>query len=99
MTHDERMESSPPHGTIWPYIGVGCLTTVAGFFGGGMIAALVAKIAGVVRGCIPPEGFPACDTWAFVLPGALLGAVLLPTLAIRRLRQARLDASESRETG
>lgn len=73
----------------WPYIGVGCLTFVVGFFGGGMMAALVAKIVGSARGCVPQEGFPACDTWSFVLPGALLGAVLLPAVAIRRLRQSR----------
>jgi hypothetical protein len=70
---------------------------VIGFFGGGMIAALVAKIVGAVRGCVPPEGFPACNTWSFVLPGALLGAVGLPTAAIRRLRHGRAHG-ESRET-
>ena len=84
--------------TVWPYIGVGCLTVVVGFFGGGMIAALVAKIAGAARGCVPPEGFPACDTWSFVLPGALIGAVLLPTVAIHRLRRSRKNAGAPTET-
>lgn len=79
----------PPESSAWPYIGVGCLTTVVGFFGGGMIAALVAKIAGSARGCIPPEGFPACDIWSFVIPGALLGMVGLPVMAILRLRRGR----------
>ena len=74
---------------VWPYIGVGCLTVTVGFFGGGMMAALVAKIVGSARGCIPPEGFPACNTWSFVLPGALLGAILLPGMALWRLRQSR----------
>jgi hypothetical protein len=83
--------------SVWPYIGVGCFTTVIGFFGGGMIAALVAKVVGAARGCVPPEGFPACDTWSFVLPGALIGAVLLPTAAIWRLRKGRVQA-ESSET-
>jgi hypothetical protein len=71
---------------------------VIGFFGGGMIAALVAKIVGAARGCVPPEGFPACSTWSFVLPGALLGAVLLPIAAVRRLRLGRMkgEASETR---
>jgi hypothetical protein len=76
---------------LWSYIGVGCFTTVIGFFGGGMIAALVAKVVGAARGCVPPEGFPACNTWSFVLPGAFIGAVFLPTAAIRRLRMSRLQ--------
>lgn len=75
--------------SVWPYIGVGCLTMTVGFFGGGMIAALVAKIAGSVQGCKPPEGFPACNIWSFVLPGALLGAVILPAAAVHKLRQSR----------
>ena len=75
--------------SAWSYIGVGCLTTVVGFFGGGMIAALVAKVVGSARGCMPPQGFPACDVWSFVLPGALLGAVGLPVAALYRLRQSR----------
>jgi hypothetical protein len=87
----------PADRSVWPYIGVGCFTLVIGFFGGGMIAALVAKIVGSVRGCVPPEGFPACNTWSFVLPGAFLGAVVLPIVAIRRLRQGRAHG-ESRET-
>lgn len=84
--------------TVWPYIGVGCLTTVIGFFGGGMIAALVAKVVGAMRGCVPPEGFPACDTWSFVLPGGLLGMVLLPTIAIARLRRGRGARSGSTDS-
>lgn len=75
--------------TFWPYIGVGCLTWTVGFFGGGMIAAFVAKVVGSARGCKPPEGFPACDTWSFVLPGAVIGAVGLSAAALRRLRQSR----------
>jgi hypothetical protein len=90
-------ESSPDtNRTVWPYIGVGCLTIVVGFFGGGMILALVAKIVGALRGCAPPEGFPACHIWSFVLPGAILGAVILPTFAIRRLRQRGRTDSGSR---
>jgi hypothetical protein len=82
----------PPDSRVWSYIGVGCFTVVIGFFGGGMIAALVAKIVGAARGCVPPEGFPACNTWSFVLPGAFTGAVVLPTAAIRRLRHGRAVA-------
>ena len=83
------MASSDPNDSAWPYIGVGCLTCTVGFFGGGMMAALVAKIVGSAQGCVPPEGFPACNTWSYVLPGAVLGGIGLPAAAIRRLRQAR----------
>jgi hypothetical protein len=85
--------ASPPDQSRWPYIGVGCLTTVIGFFGGGMIGALVAKVTGTLRNCTAPEGFPACNTWTFVLPAAFIGAIVLPTVAILRLRQARRDDS------
>jgi len=54
-----------------------------------MIAVLIAKIAGAVRGCIPPEGFPACNTWEFLWPGALIGLVGLPLAALLRLHRGR----------
>ena len=60
---------------------------VPGFFGGGMIGALVAMAVGGARHCVPPEGFPACDLWSFVAPGALVGIVLLPSLVLWRLRR------------
>src|SRR5450830_1039236 len=36
---------------VWPYLGVGCLSAVAGLAGGGMIAVLVAKIVGGAMRC------------------------------------------------
>jgi hypothetical protein len=87
-----------PDRSVWPYIGVGCITFVVGFFGGGMIGALVAKIVGSARGCIPMEGFPACDTWSFVLPAAVLGAFALPTAALWRLRQSRMPRRPDQNT-
>jgi hypothetical protein len=58
-----------------------------------MIAVLVAKIVGAVQGCTPPEGFPACNTWDYLWPGALIGGVGLPTAALLRLRQGRKPGS------
>jgi hypothetical protein len=72
-------------------IGVGCLTTVAGFFSGGMIAVLVAKFVGSLQRCQPPEGLPACNWWVYAGIGALLGAVTLPVLALGRLNRGRPD--------
>jgi xanthine/uracil/vitamin C permease (AzgA family) len=84
--------------SVWPYIGVGCFTAPIGFFGGGMIAVLVAKVVGAVQGCMPPDGYPACNTWEFLLPGALLGLVGLPMTAILRLRRGRKTPTNSSGT-
>lgn len=83
---DPRAEDRIAFGT---YAGVGCLTAVAGFFGGGMIAVLVAKFVGSFRGCQPPEGLPACDWGNYMIVGALIGVVGLPLVSIMRLRGRR----------
>jgi len=70
-------------------IGVGCITTGAGFFSGGMIAVLIAKFVGSAQGCQPPEGLPACNWWVYAGVGALVGAVTLPVLALGRLNRGR----------
>jgi hypothetical protein len=72
-------------------IGVGCVTTVAGFFSGAMVGVFVAKMAGSIAGCQPVEGLPACSWYVYAGIGALLGAVTLPILALRRLSQPRRD--------
>jgi hypothetical protein len=72
----------------WQYAGVGCVTAAAGFFGGGMIAVFVGWIVGHVTGCRPAEGFPICDFHWYWVPGMFAGAILLPTLAISRLRRS-----------
>jgi hypothetical protein len=78
-----------PERTFWPYIGVGCVTTVAGFFGGGMIGVFVGWIVGHARGCTPPaDSFPICDFFPYWTAGMLLGAILVPSVALTRLRQS-----------
>jgi hypothetical protein len=85
--------SSPPEldrgDIVARNIGVGCITTVAGFFSGGMVAVLVGKFVGSLQRCEPPEGLPACNWWVYAGIGALLGAVTLPVLALRRLNRGR----------
>jgi len=76
-------------GVVARNIGVGCVTTVAGFFSGGMIAVLVAKFVGSMQGCKPPEGLPACNWWVYAAIGAVVGAITLPVIALRRLSRAR----------
>lgn len=76
-------------GTLARNIGVGCVTLVAGFFSGGMIAVLVGKFVGSMQGCKPPEGLPACNWWVYAGIGAVIGALTLPVLALGRLSRSR----------
>ena len=72
------------------YFGIGCLTAVAGFAGGGMIAVLVAKIAGALTRCAAdPETGAPCNWGTYWFRGALIGMVLLPAMALWRLRRGR----------
>ena len=84
--------------SAWPYIGVGCLTLVVGFFGGGMIAVLIGKIVGGFTGCRPEEGLPVCFWWRYVLIGGLVGGIGLPSVAIFRMRRGRSRPPASGET-
>ena len=78
-------------GLVARNVGVGCITAVAGFFSGGMIAVFVAKVVGSVGGCQPAEGLPACNWWVYAGIGAVVGALTLPVLALRRLVRTRPD--------
>lgn len=70
-------------------IGAGCFSAIAGFFGGGMIAVLVAKFVGSYRGCQPIEGLPACDWGEYALVGMIAGVVIVPLVSIIRLTRRR----------
>ncbi len=72
-------------------IGVGCMTTFAGFFSGGIVAVLIAKFVGSMQGCKPVEGLPACNWWVYAGVGAVLGALTLPVLALIRLNRRRSE--------
>jgi len=91
--------------SVWPYIGVGCITLVAGFFGGGMIGVFVGWIVGHARRCTPPpDSFPICDFFPYWIAGMAVGAVLVPTVALTRLRRSRRqtqagDTDSGRDSG
>jgi hypothetical protein len=72
-------------------VGVGCVTTVAGFFSGGMIGVLIGKVVGSIEGCKPVEGLPACNWWVYAGIGAVIGAFTLPVLALTRLIRNQPD--------
>lgn len=75
---------------VWPYVGVGCMTAVVGFFGTAMIAVLVAKLVGAANGCAAdPETGAPCNWLTWAVRGGVLGMILLPSFLIRRMRKAR----------
>lgn len=76
------------------FVGVGCVTAVAGLFSGGMIGVMVAKIIGGVRRCEAPTGLPACDWHVYAGIGMLIGVITLPVLALNRLRRSERATGE-----
>ncbi|HEX5971118.1 MAG TPA: hypothetical protein VFY85_04275 [Gemmatimonadaceae bacterium] len=82
---------------VWPYLGVGCMTAIAGLVAGGMIAVLIAKIVGSLQGCKPDaETGAPCDWATYWTWGARIGLVLLPTVVIMRMRKARAASRNSK---
>lgn len=84
-------ESSGPR-----YGCIGCLMLVAGAFGGGMIAVLVAKFVGSARGCNPGPDLPACDWHVYAAIGMLIGAVTLPLFTLMKLRKGEKSSPHSK---
>ena len=70
---------------------IGCWFAIVGYLAGGMMGVAIAKIVGAVTGCIPAEGFPACDFERYLQVGSFIGLVTLPGLTIWRMW--RNDAS------
>lgn len=78
------------------YFGIGCMSLIIGFAGGGMIAVLVAKIAGFFTRCTADSETGAPCNWnAYWLYGAVIGAVLVPVVTIWLLRRGRTRARNS----
>ena len=85
----QRQADGPPPA----YFGIGCLTAVAGFAGGGMIAVLIAKIIGALTRCAADtETGAPCNWTTFWFRGALIGMILLPAVALWRARRGRQRA-------
>lgn len=86
MGADPAESGRAPWGAL---VGAGCFSAIAGFFGGGMIAVLVAKFVGSFQGCKPPEGIPACNWGSYALVGMIAGVVILPLVSIIKLTSRR----------
>jgi hypothetical protein len=95
---DELPRPPAPLG-LGPRLAVGCLTLVAGAFGGGMILVLVGKIVGTVTGCQPEPDLPACHWHLYAGAGMLLGGIMLPILALIRLRRVDPPPAPQPERG
>jgi hypothetical protein len=87
MTDDQNENTRASTGAL---AGAGCFSAIAGFFGGGMIGTLVAKIAGSIQGCQPSDGIPACNWERYAFVGMIVGVVILPLISIIRLKSRRL---------
>jgi hypothetical protein len=88
-------DGETPEG-VWPYLGVGCLTAIAGLVAGGMIAVLIAKVVGAVQGCMPDKDTGApCDWSTYWTWGARIGVILVPTIVLWRMRKVRAASRNS----
>ena len=88
--------SGQTDGGVWPYLGVGCLSAIAGLAAGGMIAVLIAKVVGAVTGCrAEAETGAPCDWSIYWTWGARIGLVLIPTVVLWRMRKSRIASRNS----
>ena len=87
----DQADGPPP-----AYFGIGCLTAIAGFAGGGMIAVLIAKMVGALTRCTADaETGAPCNWGTYWLRGAIIGMILLPAISLWRLRRGRQRAQHS----
>jgi hypothetical protein len=72
-------------------VGVGCFSLFVGTWSGAMVAVLLGKMIEGLRKSPSCEGLPICNWYVYAGIGAMVGAISLPILVLRRLkrRQAR----------
>ncbi len=94
--NDSPEATGQTDGGVWPYLGVGCLSAIAGLAAGGMIAVLIAKGVGAVTGCrADAETGAPCDWSIYWTWGARIGLILMPTLVLWRMRKSRIASRNS----
>lgn len=90
-TQDDTAAPSPatPDDTVaWGRrVGLGCFTFFVGGWSGGMVAVLLGKLIEGARKSPSCDGLPTCNWYVYAGIGAVLGALSLPILVLRRLRQ------------
>ena len=70
-----------------PKAAIGCFMLPIGAVSGAMIAVLVSKVVAFFTKAPKCPDIPTCDWHVYAGVGALLGALSLPTLVLRRLSQ------------
>ena len=66
-------------------LAIGCFMLPLGLFSGAMTAVLVSKIVAWLTKAPSCPGIPTCDWHIYAGWGALIGALTLPALVLRRL--------------
>jgi len=79
-----------------PKAAIGCFMVPIGAVSGSMIAVLLSKIVAYFTKAPTCPDIPTCDWHVYAGIGALLGAVTLPTLVLRRLSQPAPDINNDR---
>jgi hypothetical protein len=64
---------------------IGCLMVPVGAVSGAMIAVLVSKMVAAILKAPSCPDIPTCDWYVYAGVGAVLGALSLPALVLRRL--------------
>jgi hypothetical protein len=71
----------------WRYL-MAIWFAIVGYFAGGMIGALAAKVVGSMQSCKPAPDLPACNLDTFWAVGSGVGLLLLPSLIVWRMWQS-----------
>ena len=71
-----------------PTAAIGCLMVPLGAFSMAMVGVLLSKLVAWATKAPSCPDIPSCDWHIYAAWGALFGAVTLPLLVVRRLRQA-----------
>jgi hypothetical protein len=74
-------------------VGIGCFMTFIGFFSMAMVGVLASVVVARVTGAPACTGIPACNWYIYAGVGGFFGALTLPVLVLRRIRQSERDAS------
>ncbi len=78
---------------------MGCVTFFAGGFSGGMVGVFVSVMVRELTRGPTCEGIPTCDWHIYMLAGAVLGALSLPALVLRRMRQGSAPTDNHSDRG
>ena len=79
-------------------IALGCLMTFLGFLSMAMVGVLVSVLVAFVTKAPVCQDIPACNWYIYALIGGFVGAISLPTLVLRRLRQPPDAPSDTKLT-